>query len=162
MSKIIHDEDIYNITKTINSDFKKLKNKKILLVGYNGFLGKYFVDVFSKFSEKINFELDCCDNFISSKKNKIKNKKFKYIHGDISDINLKKKYDLIICLAGIASPALYKKFPMETLDVSYLGIKKLLNKSKKDKSQFIFFSSSEIYGNPDKKIYLQKKIFMAL
>ena len=72
MSKIIHDEDIYNITKTINSDFKKLKNKKILLDGYNGFLGKYFVDVFSKFSEKINFELDCCDNFISSKKIKLK------------------------------------------------------------------------------------------
>jgi UDP-glucuronate decarboxylase len=159
MSKIIHDEDIYNITKTINSDFKKLKNKKILLIGYNGFLGKYFVDIFSKFSKKINFELDCCDNFISSKKNKIKNKKFKYIHGDISDIKLKKKYDLIICLAGIASPALYKKFPMETLDVSYLGVKKLLNKSKKDKSQFIFFSSSEIYGNPDKKNIPTKENF---
>ena len=159
MSKIIHDEDIYNITKSINNDFKKLKNKKILLIGYNGFLGKYFVDIFSKFSKEINFELDCCDNFISSKKNKFKNKRFKYIHGDIVNINLKKKYDLIICLAGIASPALYKKFPMETLDVSYLGVKKLLNKSKKDKSQFILFSSSEIYGNPDKKNIPTKESF---
>ena len=32
-----------------------------------------------------------------------------------------------------------------------MGVKKLLEKTKKDKSEFILFSSSEIYGNPDKK-----------
>jgi UDP-glucuronate decarboxylase len=40
---------------------------------------------------------------------------------------------------------------METLEVSYDGVKNLLAKVKKDKSKFIFFSSSEIYGNPDFK-----------
>ncbi len=159
MSSRIHDEDINNIVKLIKIDFRKLKNKKILLIGYNGFLGKYFVDIFSAFRKSINFELDCCDNFISSKKKKIKNNNFKYIYGDILNIDLKKRYDLIICLAGIASPALYKKFPIETLDVSYLGVKRLLNKSKKDRSQFIFFSSSEIYGNPDIKNIPTKESF---
>jgi len=54
-------------------------------------------------------------------------------------------------LAGIASPFIYKKYPIETLSVSYEGVLNLLKKTKKDKSKFIFFSSSEIYGNPDKK-----------
>ena len=58
---------------------------------------------------------------------------------------------MIIFLAGIASPTIYKKYPIESLEVSYLGAKKFLEKSKKDKSIFIFFSSSEIYGNPNIK-----------
>ena len=51
-----------------------------------------------------------------------------------------KKYDIIIFLAGIASPTIYKKHPIES-EVSYLGAKKFLEKSKNDKSEFIFFSS---------------------
>jgi len=152
MTNIIHNNDIANIISQIKKDAKKITKKKILLIGYNGFLGKYFLEIFTQLNQKIEFDLDCCDNFISSKKTKQKkNSKFKFIHGDILRVNLNKKYDLIICLAGIASPSLYKKFPIETLDVSYLGVKRLLKKAKKDKSEFIFFSSSEIYGSPDKK-----------
>jgi UDP-glucuronate decarboxylase len=152
MTNTIHKEDILNIVKSLKKESRKISKKKILLIGYNGFLGKYFTEVFFHLSKKLNFELDCCDNFISSKKdNKKRFNNFKYINGDILKINLKKKYDLIICLAGIASPALYKKFPLETLDVSYLGVKRLLKKAQKDNSEFIFFSSSEIYGNPDIK-----------
>jgi len=43
-------------------------------------------------------------------------------------------------------------FPaIEAIFTSITGTKKLLEYSKKSKSKFIFFSSSEIYGNPDKK-----------
>ena len=71
---------------------KKLLKKKILLIGYNGFLGKYFLEIFTQLNQKIEFDLDCCDNFISSKKTKQKkNSKFKFIHGDILHVNLKKK-----------------------------------------------------------------------
>ena len=147
----VHIDDISEIVKEVKKDTKIIKNKKILLIGYNGFLGKYFLEVFANLRKITKFQLDCCDNFISSKYIGKKFIDFNYFHGDILKINLKKKYDKIIFLAGIASPALYKKFPIETLNVSYLGVKKMLDKSKKDNSEFIFFSSSEIYGNPDKK-----------
>ncbi len=53
--------------------------------------------------------------------------------------------------AGIPSPKNYYKRPIETIFTSITSTKNLLEYSSKIKSKFIFFSSSEIYGNPDKK-----------
>tara|TARA_B100001121_G_scaffold306375_1_gene325730 strand:+ start:131 stop:1174 length:1044 start_codon:yes stop_codon:yes gene_type:complete len=156
MQNNFYENDIFEIISSINDCKKKLKNKKILLVGANGFLGKYFTEVFKELIDKenIKFKLDCYDNFISSKNNPDIPKNHKYIkfhRKDISKIKIKKKYDKIIFLAGIASPFIYKKYPLETLSVSYNGLENLLKHSLKNKSELIFFSSSEIYGNPDKK-----------
>ena len=162
MIKEFYNNDINEIIKGIKKDTYKLNNKRILLVGSNGFLGKYFVEVFKNLisTNRYKFTIDCYDNFISSKQSKEKNLKFiKFYKGDITKLNIKKKYNLIIFLAGIASPFLYKKFPLETLFVSCIGVKKLLEKSKKDKSTFVFFSSSEIYGNPDMKNLPTKERF---
>ena len=48
MTNLIHDNDITNIIQKIKKDAKKIVKKKILLVGYNGILGKYFLEVFYK------------------------------------------------------------------------------------------------------------------
>ena len=157
--------DILEIVDGLKNERSNLKNKKILLVGANGFLGKYFVKVFEEIIEgkKISFSVDCYDNHISSKKSEFKllskNKNIKFFNEDINNIKLKKNYNIIIYLAGIASPFIYKKFPLETLSVSYLGVQNLLEKAKKAKSKFIFFSSSEIYGNPDSKNLPTKETF---
>ena len=155
MKNNFYKNDIFEIISGISDCKKKLRNKKILLVGSNGFLGKYFTEVFKKLidKDKIKFKLDCYDNFISSKNDPDIPKHHKYIKfykKDISKIKIKKKYDKIIFLAGIASPFIYKKYPIETLSVSYNGLENLLKHSLKYKSELIFFSSSEIYGNPDR------------
>jgi len=153
--KTIDRNDIEEIVSNLNNQISILNNKKILLLGSGGFLGKYFVRVFDYILEnkRNKFYVDCFDNFISSNPeiNYVTSKKISFIKNDIINYKFKKKYDYIIFLAGIASPLIYKKYPLETLKVSYEGVKNLLEKSKKDKSKFIFFSSSEIYGNPDRK-----------
>ena len=156
MHNNFYKNDISEIISGISDCKKKLRNQRILLVGANGFLGKYFTEVFKELidKDKIKFKLDCYDNFISSKNNPDIPKNHNYIkfyRKDISKIKIKKKYDKIIFLAGIASPFIYKKYPLETLSVSYNGLENLLKHSLKYKTELVFFSSSEIYGNPDKK-----------
>ena len=156
MRNNFYKNDIFEIISGINDCKKRLKNQRILLVGANGFLGKYFTEVFKELIDKnkIKFKLDCYDNFISSKNDPDipkYHKHIKFYRKDISKIKIKKKYDRIIFLAGIASPFIYKKYPLETLSVSYYGLENLLKYSLKYKSEIVFFSSSEIYGNPDKK-----------
>jgi UDP-glucuronate decarboxylase len=52
-------------------------------------------------------------------------------------------------MASIASPMFYRKYPIETLDANIWGLRSLLDYySEKDIKGFLFFSSSELYGDP--------------
>ena len=64
---------------------------------------------------------------------------------------LNKNIDLIIHLAGIPSPKYYKRFPLKTFYLNSDLCRILLDFAKLKKAKFIYFSSSEIYGNPDNK-----------
>ena len=122
--------------------------KKILITGCSGFIGDYILQALtaSVFNNKnIIHGID-----IIKPKNKYKN--FKFFKRNLLKITSssipKIKYDYIIHLAGIPSPTYYKKFPLGTIFLNSNLAEILLKKSKVDKSKFIYFSSSEIYGNP--------------
>ena len=55
------------------------------------------------------------------------------------------------CMAGLVSPVYYMKYPLETIDSAVSGIKTCWKLGRKNPSLegFLFFSSSEIYGDPD-------------
>jgi UDP-glucuronate decarboxylase len=58
----------------------------------------------------------------------------------------------VIQAAGIASPYYYRKYPLETLEVATIGTKHVLELARQHPLKgFLFFSSSEIYGDPDPK-----------
>jgi len=60
--------------------------------------------------------------------------------------------DFIIHAASIASPTYYRKHPIETIDSNVTGLKNLLDYSKENFIEsFLFFSTSEIYGDPDQE-----------
>ncbi len=141
------------IVKNTKEIINFFKNKNILITGANGFLGKYFIQVFDEY----NNYLDKPINVIGLDKTFLKNSYFKnknlsFIKKDVSKkILINKKIDIIIHAAGIASPFYYRKEPLKTLDVTISGTRNLLDIAKINKSKFIFFSSSEIYGDPDNK-----------
>ena len=156
MNEIIQN-DINSIIKNLGDHIYKFDNKKILFAGGGGFLGNYFLNFFGTLMQKkkINLEVVFVDNFISSATNfankNISEKNFKFLNQDICNPNilsLKENYDFIIHAAGIASPHYYRKKPIETLDVSISGSKNLLELARINNSKYIFFSSSEIYGDP--------------
>ena len=53
--------------------------------------------------------------------------------------------------AGIASPYYYRAYPLETLGVAIDGTKNMLDLAELNSAKLTFFSSSEIYGDPDMK-----------
>ena len=77
---------------------------------------------------------------------------FDIIKDDISNVPNANETDYIIHMASIASPTFYRQHPIETLDANIWGLRRLFDfYLDKNIKGFLFFSSSEIYGNPDAK-----------
>lgn len=156
-SKII-EEDCGEIIKRVGIALDSLKNKSLLITGANGFLCSYFVDVINQWNKSNESSNRCVvhavDNFSSSKKTRLSHlideNEIKLYNYDISkSINIE-NVDYIIHGASIASPSIYRIYPLETLDANVTGTRNVLNLATlKNVTNVIIMSSSEIYGDPD-------------
>lgn len=144
--------------------------KTILISGGCGFIGfNLMLKLIKDTSVK---KIVLVDNFITSNKIKIKNFLQTFtgnciidlMEGDICDKiviqQIKRKYtsiNEIYHLASLASPPFYKKYPIETLDVGYIGTQNILNLVIHYKCKMLYTSTSEVYGDalehPQKETY---------
>ncbi len=69
----------------------------------------------------------------------------------IEDVAGTRDARFVIHMASIASPSFYRQYPLETIDANIWGLRRLLDfyKCSPTLGGFLFFSSSEIYGDPD-------------
>ncbi len=153
-------KDLETIVKRIKKEAPALSGRTLLISGGAGFLGSYIIGTIHTLNKqflKKPCRVLCIDNHITGSKNsfihQLKDPSLKFIKADVArPLTVKSKVDYIIHAAGVASPFYFKKFPMETIEAAVLGVKNLLELSRKQKIKgFLFFSSSEIYGNPDPK-----------
>lgn len=152
------------------------KMKNILITGGCGFIGKNLI-IHLLSSQNIN-KIICIDDFSSSKEDEFvtflkkhnnQGKIVQYI-GDICDINFLNDVlsiininykiidiDEIYHLACIASPIIYKQYPLKTLDTGYIGTRNILDIAVLYKSKMLYTSTSEVYGDaeqsPQKETY---------
>lgn len=146
------------IVNDIKKETKALEGKTILISGGSGFIGSYINSVLYLLNKNV-FRDKCkvisIDNYITGSKKSfllnIKDKNFQFRDGDIRlPVITNEKIDYIIHAAGLASPFYYKKYPLETIESAILGAKNLLELARVTKPEsFLFFSSSEIYGDPN-------------
>jgi nucleoside-diphosphate-sugar epimerase len=133
--------------------------RTIVITGGCGFIAKGIIKALYHKDTRII----CIDNFVSSSEQEFisflqRNNLTKNVTCIKMDICKKVDLDFyfdsftmindIFHLASIASPPLYKKFPLETLDVGYIGTKNILDIAKKFNSRLLFASTSEVYGDP--------------
>ena len=148
--------DINEVVERVSPIAKDLSGKNVLLTGGRGFLGRYFIEVFDQLNKNVldkPVNVIVLDNLITSGKEGACIPTHDHItfveHDIIHPYDWKDHLDYIIHAAGIASPYYYRAYPLETLEVAINGTRNLLTLAKKSNARFSFFSSSEIYGDPD-------------
>ncbi len=130
---------------------------RFLVTGGAGFIGSHLC---SRLVSE-NHEVVCADNLLTSTDKGIKNltqhENFRFVNHDVtnplpSDIGI---FNIIFHLASPASPNHHSKIsyhalPMETMMANTVGTLNVLKKAEEDKAIFLYSSSSEVYGDPEK------------
>lgn len=151
-------EDVQTIVKAVGPDAAKLAGKTILISGGAGFLGTYFLHTFRYLNAHVlsrPCQVISVDNYITSvndQSSDIKDEHVMNVWADVtSPLPIRQDIDYIIHAAGLASPVYYMQYPLETIESAVTGAKNLLELSRRNEklAGFLFFSSSEIYGDPD-------------
>ncbi len=154
-------ENIYNGLST--AERTKLKGSTVLLTGCGGFLGYYFVHFFTRYREELEIKkIIALENFLTGNKDWLEEivrendfldlHEFNIINDEIDTIPGAAEADVIIHMASIASPTFYRIYPVETIDANITGLRRLFDYYlDKNIKSFLFFSSSEIYGDPFKE-----------
>lgn len=154
MNSIVY-EDMNAIIAGLGNLVGRFNGAKVLITGYKGFLGSNFTAFFSVLNKEVLTEkadVYCMDSDIVDLDDRASEfaQNFTLIRGSGVDDLPVRDFNYIIHCAGIASPTYYRKYPLETINVNAIGYWDLLNKIDHDALKgFLYFSTSEVYGDPD-------------
>ena len=135
----------------------------VLVTGCAGFLGYYTINYLARFARKLGIQkVIGLDNFRFGEPTWLRNLaethpttielvKFDISRDGIGEVKGARDARFVIHGASIASPTFYRQYPLETIDANVWGLRGLLECYRESSTLrgFLFFSSSEIYGDPD-------------
>jgi UDP-glucuronate decarboxylase len=155
-------DDVQEIINKLGDEVHRFAGKTILISGGAGFLGRHFVAVFRRLNRDVlakPCKVISADNYITGEQLSLHEGGRHDPHvvdvwADVSyPLPVREDIHFIMHAAGVASPVYYMKYPLETIESAVQGSKNLLELARRNKGLegFLFFSSSEIYGDPDPK-----------
>jgi UDP-glucuronate decarboxylase len=150
------ESDVAAIADSVADIAEDFAGKTLVLGGGRGFLGCYFIAVFDYLNrERLSrpCTLIVLDNLITTHDDghaPARSEHYQFLERDVSEpLDIDATPDFVVNAAGIASPYYYRAYPLETLGAAINGTRNLLEFAAARGARFTFFSSSEIYGDPD-------------
>ncbi len=156
-------QDLRLITERLEGEFTDMAGDSLLLVGGGGFLGYYLIqaiDAWNFTHPEGQISLTVYDNWMRGTPQWLS----RFDETDrvtIRTVDITEplpeettSFDWIIHAASVASPTFYREHPIETMDANVNGLRNLLEHAMRQlgggspPKGFLFFSTSEIYGDP--------------
>lgn len=157
-------DDLAQMGRRLADVFGAMSGDNLLITGGAGFLGYYLVQAPLAWnaanSDMPPISVTVHDNFargVPRWLDQLDDANLRVIRRDVlSPLPADEpSFQWIIHAASIASPIFYRQFPIETMDANVDGLRLLLEhmRTRADGDDpvkgFLFFSTSEIYGDPD-------------
>lgn len=157
------EQDLDAICAGAEAELSAMEGSRLLIVGGGGFLGHYLVQAvlhWNRTRAKTPVALTVWDNWIRGVPSWLEPLRSEAtltlgtvditapLPADMPD------FDWVIHAASIASPIYYRLYPIETMDANVNGLRSLLEYSRSQSAAgkalrgFLFYSTSEIYGDP--------------
>ena len=149
------EEDLDRIGADALSALEELAGKVVLVTGAAGFLMSYVVDALVHSNGELAepCRVIAADNAIVSDWQRLSHLDGRsdvvLVDADVAEgVPSDEHFDYIVHGASIASPSLYRRYPLETIDVNVMGTRRLLELARERGARFLLLSSSEVYGDP--------------
>jgi dTDP-glucose 4,6-dehydratase/UDP-glucuronate decarboxylase len=160
----VRDGDLASMLSVLDEDLRCMSGERVLITGGAGFLGYYLVQVPLAWNDAHPGEppigVTVFDNYLRGAPGWLAQLRHRpdveLVAHDVrgrlpEDIG---EFASIVHAAGIASPTYYRAHPIETMDANVNGLRSLLDYARRRletggrMDALLFFSSSEIYGDP--------------
>jgi len=157
------ENDLEYICTNLAEELPKIAGRRLLITGGAGFLGHYLVQsalYWNRTRSGPAIDVTVYDSYIRGLPDWLKQLQSNP-HLHLQQHDLAKplppsmgEFEYIIHAASIASPTYYRKDPIGTMDANVNGLRNLLDYARARKAAarpfegFLFYSSSEIYGDP--------------
>lgn len=160
---MVIEKDLSSVATACSEELDRMAGGSVLLTGAGGFLGYYMVWTIAYWNDrhpKEKIKLTAVSRFRNGVPKWLTNLAR---DGAISPVarDVTREpfltgglYNYIIHAASFASPTVYRQYPIETMTANVMGLYEILielakdSNSQKTLKKLLYFSSSEIYGDP--------------
>ncbi len=157
-------DDLESLSTRLSDVFRCLSGHELLILGGGGFLGHYLVQAPLHWNranpESPPIRVSVHDSFrrgVPAWLDALDDSALTIVERDVlsplpTDMP---RFSFVMHAASIASPTFYRRYPIETMDANVGGLRLVLDyaadraSSGEPLSGLLFFSTSEIYGDPD-------------